>query len=353
MSPERPLTPMEPAAAGAWPLPPPQGPLLLEQPAVLLRLDGPDSLRFLHGQSSQDLQLARPGQWRRSCGLTPTARVTALVEVLADADGAWLVITAGDGASVRQQLDRVLFPADQVTLGALEPVRLIERLPAQADGEGSPIAPDPDQWTPLAGAAEAGFQLGADLLVLRGSTPLPAELAVWPRLDAAAAEPWRIRRGRAAAPGELNGDTNPFELGLAARVSLTKGCYAGQETLARLVTYDGIKQQLRRWHWLAPAALADRWLERLQPGQALCTAGGERAGRITSLTRLEAGSDRPGGSQPAEASVLLIGLALVRRTALVEPWLTVGDGDATAAPEAGEAPQLQLTIPEEFSLPGA
>lgn len=341
--------------AASWPLQPPQGPVRLEQPASLLRLDGPDSLRFLHGQSSQDLQLAQPGQWRRSCGLTPTGRVTALVEVLADSAGAWLVITAGDGASVRQQLDRVLFPADQVTLGELEPVRLIERLPAVAAGEGG-VMPggDPDNWTALAGNPEAGFLLGENLMVLRGATPLPQELAAWPALDASAAELWRIRRGRVAAPGELNGDTNPFELGLAPRVSLNKGCYAGQETLARLVTYDGIKQQLRRWHWQAPADQAARWLERLQPGQALCTAGGERAGRITSLTMVASASTVPASVQASEASVLLIGLALVRRAALEEPWLLVsGDGSAPQGDTIEAAPQLLLSIPEEFSLPGA
>ena len=31
-------------------------------------------------------------------------------------------------------------------------------------------------------------------------------------------------------------------------VSLGKGCYVGQETLAKLATYDGVKRQLRRWH---------------------------------------------------------------------------------------------------------
>ena len=45
----------------------PAGPRRLEQSVSLLRLEGPDTLRFLHGQSSQDLVLAPAGAWRRTC----------------------------------------------------------------------------------------------------------------------------------------------------------------------------------------------------------------------------------------------------------------------------------------------
>ncbi|MEY3735236.1 MAG: aminomethyltransferase [Cyanobacteriota bacterium] len=343
-----------------WPLSAPEAPWRHEQAATLLRLDGPDSLRFLHGQSSQDLQLARPGQWRRSCCLSPTARVTALVDVLADANGAWLVISAGDGALVRQQLDRVLFPADQVTLGLAEPVRLIETGPAAAAtstatagaGAGASAAVDQDLWQPLDAAGSQGFRLGPSRWVLRADTALPPELVDIPALTAEAAEAWRIHQGQAAAPAELNGDTNPFELGLASRVSLNKGCYVGQETLARLVTYDGIKQQLRRWHWRGPAEQAERWLELVQPGQLLSTPAGERAGRITTLLRLKAAP--PVGPETGEhqaETVLLIGLALVRRTALEAPVLLPATAAEGSAPD-GSAPQLQLSVPEAFSLPG-
>ena len=336
-----------------WPVEAPAGPARLEQHATLLRLDGPDSLRFLHGQSSQDLQLARPGHWRRSCCLTPTARVTALVEVLADDAGAWLVITTGEATSMREQLDRVLFPADQVQLGPLEPVRLIELVPAP-EPPSTPEPPEPTgtsgQWLPLDGDPEAGFRLGDSLLVLRGETSLPADVAPLPPLGADSGEQWRISQGRPALPGELNGESNPFELGLAARVSLSKGCYVGQETLARLVTYDVIKQQLRRWHWQGSATEAAAWLERLQPGQPLITPAGEKAGRITSCLQLEA-SLSPAESEPDSEPVRLIGLALVRRAALAEPWLTASTASGTTTDTAENGPVLVLSVPEGFTLP--
>jgi folate-binding protein YgfZ len=132
-----------------------------------------------------------------------------------------------------------------------------------------------------------------------------------------------MARGEPAAPAELNEEVNPFELGLAARVSLSKGCYVGQETLAKLATYDGVKQQLRRWHLpagegaSAPAA-----------GAELRDADGQRSGVVTSVLALPEGG--------------WIGLALVRRVALAAPrlWDQAGDGLELSVPEGVQAPPV-------------
>jgi folate-binding protein YgfZ len=54
----------------------------------------------------------------------------------------------------------------------------------------------------------------------------------------------RIRQGRPQADAELTEDYNPLEAGLWHTISYNKGCYIGQETIARLNTYQGVKQQL-------------------------------------------------------------------------------------------------------------
>ena len=293
-------------------------PRRFEQPVALLRLEGADTLRFLHGQSSQDLALARPGAWLSTCCISPTARMRALAEVLVDGEGALLVITAGDGAAVRQAFDRVLFPADAVQLGPLQEGLWVE--PVGGDGTG---AGPGGHWE---AGPQGGWRLGR-ALVLPVHTPLPQELAALPPLDGWARQFRRLRLGWPAAPAELNDDTNPFELGLADRVSLSKGCYVGQETLAKLATYDGVKQQLRRWH--APAAPgAPAPLE----GATLQRAGGERAGVITSCLALP---DRAGW----------VGLALVRRSALDQEHLWMGGA------EPGQGLRLALSLPEAFIEP--
>lgn len=295
-------------------------------PVSLLQLQGPDSLRFLHGQTSQAIELARAGQWLSTCCITPTARLRALADVLVSADGAWLVIREGDGAAVRQALDRVLFPADAVQLGPLRQGQLLE--PAQVAGQDAAVAADADpQWRPVQGAE--GFWLGSSLLLVdtgtadaSGLEEAARTLLARPQLDDEARERWRIQLGLPACPAEVNDDTNPFELGLAARVSLSKGCYVGQETLAKLATYDGVRRQLRRW--FVPAA------EGPAPG-AVLHDGEERAGLVTSALALPEG----GG---------WIGLALVRRSALEAATLRV-DRDGS------EPLTLQLSLPERFVAP--
>jgi folate-binding protein YgfZ len=279
-----------------------------------IRLDGRDTLRFLHGQSSQALELAKPGDCLATCLISPTARMRALALVLVEHDGADLVVITGDGAAVHQALDRVLFPADEVRLGALQAATLVRLIDTPATTAG------------LRPGVNLGGGNGQPVLLLLPHEALPAWAEALPELSPAQAERLRLRQGFPAAPGELNDDTNPFELGLAPWVSLTKGCYVGQETLAKLATYDGVKQQLRHWRCqhTGPAAA-----EELSPGTTLTTAAGERAGVITSrLARADG----------------LEGLALVRRQALAEPQLL-------AATAGGEPLALEIRVPEGFVAP--
>jgi folate-binding protein YgfZ len=313
---------------------------VVASPVSLLQLRGPDSLRFLHGQTSQAIELACPGQWLSTCCITPTARLRALAEVLVTQDGAWLVIREGEGSGVRQALDRVLFPADAVELGPLCEGVFLEPVPGVGDvvqAASSGTAPEAaglaesgiPGWRPLEGGV--GFWLG-NALVLVGPEaaaaapgalePAAQALLARPRLEAERRERWRIQQGWPACPAEVNEDTNPFELGLAPRVSLNKGCYVGQETLAKLATYDGVRRQLRRW--FVPGA------EGPSPGAPL-RAGEERAGVVTSALALADGRG-------------WIGLALVRRSALEAATLEVER-------EGAEPLTLQLSLPDPFVAP--
>jgi folate-binding protein YgfZ len=54
----------------------------------------------------------------------------------------------------------------------------------------------------------------------------------------------RIEAGIPTAPNELNAKHNPLETTLVQAVSFTKGCYIGQEVIARLDTYDKVQRHL-------------------------------------------------------------------------------------------------------------
>ena len=291
----------------------PSGPSRTEQAGYLIRLDGPDSGRFLHGQTSSAIEGQQPGSWIPSCCTTATGRLRALAEVLVDRDGAWLLLRGADGTALWQGLERVLFPADRVQLGPVTPVRLITPL-----GDGCDALPQVADGSWISLEDGSGWLLGRQLVLLTNAE-LPAWLANRAPLPAREQQRWRIQQGVPAAPGEINDDTNPFEVGLADRVSLSKGCYLGQETLAKLATYDGVKQQLRRWFWRGTQDPGE-------PGTVL--TGGEpsspRAGLITSSLALEDG--------------LWIGLALVRRQSLQQTCLRAGPDPDGALLELSRPP---------------
>ena len=297
----------------------PSGPYRSEQAGYLIRLDGPDTGRFLHGQTSSAIEGQQPGSWIPSCCTTATGRLRALAEVLVDRDGAWLLLRGADGTALWQGLERVLFPADRVQLGPVTPVRLITPL-----GDGCDTLPQVADGSWISLENGSGWLLGRQLVLLT-TAELPAWLADRAPLPAREQQRWRIQQGVPAAPGEINDDTNPFEVGLADRVSLSKGCYVGQETLAKLATYDGVKQQLRRWFWRGTQGPGE-------PGTVLFGAktGDEisspRAGLITSSLALEDG--------------LWIGLALVRRQSLQQTCLRAGPDPDGALLELSRPPAI-------------
>ena len=289
------------------------------QPISLIRLDGKDTRRFLHGQSSQAIELAASGACLPTCLISPTGRMRALALVRLDEAGADLLVIAGDGAAVHQALDRVLFPADRVKLQPVQPATLVHWI-------GTPAAGDTNAPNLLSPGVDLGAGSSQPAWLQTSGSALPTWLEALPELTPEAAERPRIRQGFPSEPGELNDGTNPFELGMAPWVSLNKGCYVGQETLAKLATYDGVKQQLRGWRTdrTGPAAA-----DACAPGTTLTTAAGERAGVITSVL---AGPDG------------LEGLALVRRSALEEAELLANGSNA-------EGLALAIHVPAGFVEP--
>lgn len=114
---------------------------------------------------------------------------------------------------------------------------------------------------------------------------VPSELAekVWTELAGGVATPagsiafddYRISHGVPAPGSELNEDTNPLEANLKGLISFTKGCYVGQEVVARLDTYDKLQKRLVRLESAEP----------LEAGATL-TAEGKRAGTVTSVSEI-------------------------------------------------------------------
>ncbi|WP_115015742.1 folate-binding protein YgfZ [Synechococcus sp. UW140] len=261
-----------------------------------LRLNGSGCRQFLHGQTSAAIDQAPDHQLIRSCWLTATGRVQALLEVRLDPEGAEVLVLCGDAEAVLTGFDRVIFPADRVKIAQSGHRRRLQRLRQ---------APQPLRWD-------------QDVLWLAG-TSLPSDWEILNLASREQLEHWRLSHGLPFSNHELNGDTNPLELGLGDWVSLDKGCYLGQETMAKLASRDGVKQKLRCWTVQAAGALSTC----PEIGDTL-RHNGERAGTITSALQ-EGNSWR--------------GLALIRRGALQQPSLELSTG--SQAVSLDEPPAFQ------------
>ena len=202
----------------------------------VLRLQGRGARQFLQGQTSADLMAAADGTLLQSCWLTATGRLQALLEIRCDPEGADVLVLSGEAETVAQGFERVIFPADGVRLLPTGHQRRVQRLQSAAE----PV------W----------LDLEADL---------PENLMDSQAADAQALECWRLQQGWPPGPGELTGETNPLELGLADRVSTSKGCYLGQETMAKLIGKAGVKQQLRLWNATPPSLLGPACARRRAP----------------------------------------------------------------------------------------
>jgi tRNA-modifying protein YgfZ len=86
---------------------------------------------------------------------------------------------------------------------------------------------------------------------------------------------YRIERGIPASPNELNDQFNPHEAKITDAVSFTKGCFIGQEVIARLDTYDKIQKKLMGISFVENVDLDEQYL--------LFDAEGKDAGIVTSI----------------------------------------------------------------------
>jgi folate-binding protein YgfZ len=284
-----------------------------------------DRIRFLHNQTTNDFQRLQPGQGCDTVFVNSTGRTLDLVTAYMLDDAVLLLTSPQRRQFLLDWMDRFIFFADKVSLTDMTTNTVAFRLIGPESGAlvgtlgaGAIAQRTPDQQAP-GNHITVDFQ-GQDLRIAVGSgLNLPGytliadasqAVTLWHSLTAAGATPmgelaWerlRVEQGRPVPEAELTEEFNPLEAGLWHTISLNKGCYIGQETIARLHTYRGVKQQL--WGVRLNAAVA--------PGTVVM-AGEEKIGKLTSCTATDGE---------------FWGLAYIR-TKAVEPGLQVQIGDAT------------------------
>ncbi len=257
-----------------------------------IKVAGDDRLNFLHNQSTNNFQTLKPGQGCDTVFVTSTARTIDLATAYVREDAVILLVSPNRRQYLMEWLDKYIFYADKVELSDITQYTntfsligpgsdaVIEKL---GIGEliGQPYGNH--QVYTIAPAEGVRVAVGSGLAA-PGYTftfPYTDKATVWNKLlEAGAVEmsdrAWdalRILQGRPAPDAELTDDYNPLEVGLWQTISFTKGCYIGQETIARLNTYKGVKQHLLGIRLSSPAEV----------GSAIAV-GDEKVGKLTSYT---------------------------------------------------------------------
>jgi len=256
-----------------------------------------DRIRFLHNQSTNDFKIRKPGEGCDTVFVTSTARTIDLASAYLLEDSVLLLVSPNLTEKLMTFLDRYIFFADNVKLVDVTPQTatfslvgsgshgLLEKLGA-AEIIGQPYASH--RLINLAGqdvrvAVGSGLATEGYILITQvdHSSALQKSLieAGAVTMSDRAWEQLRIEQGRPMPDHELTDDYNPLEAGLWNTVSFNKGCYIGQETIARLDTYNGVKQQLWGVKLKAPVEAG-----------AIVTVGEEKVGKLTSVVETEAGA---------------------------------------------------------------
>ena len=298
----------------------------------ILTVDGVDRLSWLNDLSTQELRSLADGQVTETLVLSATGHVEHHAQVTELAGTVWLDVEQGTAAGLLGFLDSMRFMLRvgarevtddwaQLTVAGPDSPAVLGVLSIPAPGAGQALALAEGGWV-RASPTSASGAASYDLLVVRG------ELKAWAdRLSNAGATPaglaayeaLRVEARRPRHGFETDHKTIPNELSwIRTAVHLTKGCYRGQETVARvhnlgrpprrvaLVHLDGVSEALpqRRaevtwdgravgsvtsaaWHYeLGPIALLS--LKRNVPDDAdLLVAG--------SVARIEPDPDAPPG----------------------------------------------------------
>jgi folate-binding protein YgfZ len=289
--------------------------LVEEDDRGLLVVSGPEAAEYLQGQLTNDVEAIGPGEGAYAALLDRKGHMQADMRVLrpGEAPDLWLDLEPAGTGAARRHLEMYKIGREvEVADGSGEHALLSLIGPRAVEVAGTAALPDlACEAATIAGAGclAIGAASGVDLIVPaaereRVRDALLAAGAV--EVSREAAEILRIEAGRPRFGAEMGTETMPAEAGIVERaVSFTKGCYIGQETVARLHYKGRPNRHLRGLRFSSPA----------RPGDAL-RLGGKEVGTV--------------GSAAVSPALGPIGLAIVRREAEPGTTLAAGEDGVTA-----------------------
>jgi folate-binding protein YgfZ len=280
--------------------------LLLRPHRGRILVSGPDRAAFLQGLLTNDIPALKPGTGCYAAYLTAQGRMITDLWVYELGDVILLSLSRRSKDSVLAKLDQMVFSEDVQLVDATETLSSAAVIGPDAARVVAAVIPGADAQTlaalPEHGQMRARFEPGSCLVLRITDTGEPgfevvletAALATFTDAVVAAgvpvvgdevAEALRIEAGVPVFHQDMDEETIPLEAGIEARaISMTKGCYVGQEVIVR-VLHRGHGRVARRLVGLIVSG------PDVPPAGSTVQSSGREIGAITSSTN----SPRVGG----------------------------------------------------------
>ena len=231
----------------------------------VLAIRGDDARAWLHDLVTADVASLPDGHARRSLILSPTGRIRADVHVGAAGDTFLLLQDPVQPEPAAQVLAPYVLSSDVSLEDRTDLVEVVAVLGGSAAEDGADTI----------GLQPSVLGSGRTVVVPAGEPARAVRRrfadAGLVEIDPAALETWRIRRGIARTGVDLGPDSLPAEAGLEVAIDFTKGCFLGQESVAKVANLGHPPRLVVAVHSADPTAPGTRVL-----------ADGEPVGTITS-----------------------------------------------------------------------
>jgi len=188
-----------------------------------LSLKGKDTRRFLNGLTTSNINLGN--EVVKTCWLTPKGALRALLEIYFYEDNIIVIALQGKLFEIKQFFEDMIFPSDDILISK---TFLNFRLQKVSNF--------------------VSWREGFPKLIKKNNIEEFLNKNNFMVLDQISLKEWKISQAFPVLNNEIEGTHNPLELGLLDLVDFNKGCYLGQETMARLRKLSSLKQEIRIWN---------------------------------------------------------------------------------------------------------
>ena len=227
-----------------------------------LKATGEDALDLLNRLSTNKVDHLEPGHWAPTVLTSDRGRIVDLLCVVRAGDHVLLLTSPGQQQPVIEWLDKYTIMEDLEVEDVSRSTAVVALAGAGADAALG-LAGDEPEYLPGRIYPATTISVGGSvaIAVSRPLGNLPCRLLIAPADAAEAvtgalaeagamtadADEWEILRvlsGNPAFGSEMGEPYNPLEAGLIGAIDFTKGCYIGQEVIARLDSYDRVQKYL-------------------------------------------------------------------------------------------------------------